>query len=92
MGPACDQDKDFWNRVSAADKRRLGHKDKDDGIFFILWEDFLAEMGLASRVADDGALEIYEPRRTDHLRHTIGIYFLFDRDLLTTLLRITFCE
>ena len=41
MGPACDQDKGFWNRVSAADKRRLGHKDKDDGIFFIVWEDFL---------------------------------------------------
>ena len=45
-GIASDHDLDFWNQVSAADKQALDYHDskrnKDkDGVFFILWQDFL---------------------------------------------------
>jgi hypothetical protein len=40
-GNCSDGDKNFWNKVSKTDKQRLGFSEKNDGIFFILWEDFL---------------------------------------------------
>lgn len=41
MGNGSDQDKQFWNRVSNLDKKRLGYQQKNDGVFFMFWEDFL---------------------------------------------------
>ncbi len=40
-GGASDQDKKFWNSISVRDRQNLGHLDKDDGIFFMFWEEFL---------------------------------------------------
>jgi hypothetical protein len=40
-GRGCDSDKKFWNSVSSIDKTRLGYSEKNDGIFFIFWEDFI---------------------------------------------------
>lgn len=45
-GRASDYDLDFWNQISATDKQLLDYEDisrktEKDGIFFILWEDFL---------------------------------------------------
>ena len=45
-GRASDYDQAFWNSVSATDKQLLDYDDhsrqKDtDGIFFVIWEDFL---------------------------------------------------
>ena len=40
-GGASDRDKGFWNSLSNLDKKRLGYVNKDDGIFFIFWEEFL---------------------------------------------------
>ena len=40
-GRASDKDQRFWSTVSAADRQRLGYKQNNDGVFFILWEDFV---------------------------------------------------
>lgn len=39
-GGASDNDQRFWNSISTAEKRRLGYEDKNDGIFFIFWQQF----------------------------------------------------
>jgi hypothetical protein len=39
-GTASDRDKEFWGSISKADQDRLGYTNKDDGVFFMLWEDF----------------------------------------------------
>lgn len=39
-GGASDRDKKFWNSISASEKKRLGFDDKNDGIFFMFWEEF----------------------------------------------------
>lgn len=46
-GRASDYDTEFWSKISAADKQSLDYNDdkrktNTDGVFFILWEDFLA--------------------------------------------------
>jgi hypothetical protein len=40
-GRASDNDKGFWNKMPSMDKKRLGYEQKNDGTFFMLWEDFL---------------------------------------------------
>lgn len=45
-GRASDYDTDFWNQISATDKHLLDYEDasrktEKDGVFFILWEDFI---------------------------------------------------
>lgn len=40
-GGGSDSDKKFWNSVSPAEKRLLGYSEKNDGVFFMFWEDFL---------------------------------------------------
>lgn len=39
-GTASDSDRRFWERISAEDQLNLGYSNKDDGTFFMLWEDF----------------------------------------------------
>ena len=39
-GTASDGDTNFWKRVSAEDKLNLGYTNKNDGTFFMLWQDF----------------------------------------------------
>jgi len=41
QGRASDKDTKFWNSISPNEKKRIGYGDSDDGIFFMLWEDFL---------------------------------------------------
>ena len=36
-GGASDKDTSFWNNISPLDKKRLGHENKDDGVFFMFW-------------------------------------------------------
>ena len=40
-GGASDSDKKFWNSISPLDRKRLGHENKDDGVFFMFWEEFI---------------------------------------------------
>jgi hypothetical protein len=40
-GTASDRDKDFWRKISNTDKHRLGYSSGNDGVFFMLWEDFI---------------------------------------------------
>jgi hypothetical protein len=40
-GRANDHDTKFWAEVSAAEKKRIGYVDKDNGEFFMVWADFL---------------------------------------------------
>lgn len=45
-GRASDYDTAFWQQMSPADKQKLGYDDhirkqNSDGIFFMIWEDFL---------------------------------------------------
>ena len=40
-GGASDRDTKFWNSLSNTDKKRLGHVNKDDGVFFMFWEEFI---------------------------------------------------
>ena len=39
-GTASDCDSNFWGQVSPEDKLNLGYTNKDDGTFFMLWQDF----------------------------------------------------
>lgn len=41
QGRASDSDRKFWGSISAADRQKMGFSEKNDGIFFILWEDFV---------------------------------------------------
>jgi hypothetical protein len=41
VGRASDGDRRFWSTVSPADRQRLGYSERNDGVFFILWEDFV---------------------------------------------------
>lgn len=50
-GRASDYDLDFWNQISATDKQLLHYEDvtrkqDKDGIFFVVWEDFLKYFSL----------------------------------------------
>jgi|JI61114C2RNA_FD_contig_31_6222148_length_1306_multi_2_in_0_out_0_3 hypothetical protein len=40
-GRASEQDKQFWSKMKSIDKDKLGQKFGNDGIFFMLWEDFV---------------------------------------------------
>ncbi len=40
-GRASEQDKNFWNKLKGFDRDNLGQKYGNDGIFFMLWEDFV---------------------------------------------------
>jgi hypothetical protein len=40
-GRASDGDRNFWSTISPNDRQRMGYSDKNDGVFFILWEDFV---------------------------------------------------
>lgn len=40
-GRASDNDNQFWSTVSPADKQKMGYTSKNDGIFFMLWDDFV---------------------------------------------------
>ena len=39
-GGAPDRDRKYWNSISTSEKRRLGYEDKNDGLFFMFWEEF----------------------------------------------------
>jgi calpain-9 len=39
-GTASDSDRRFWERVNIEEQMSLGYSNKDDGTFFMLWEDF----------------------------------------------------
>lgn len=45
-GRASDQDYQFWSKVPPALKQKMNYKDKNDGIFFMLWEDFANYYGM----------------------------------------------
>lgn len=40
-GGGSDKDTAFWNKISNTDKKILGLTEKNDGLFFMFWEDFL---------------------------------------------------
>jgi hypothetical protein len=39
-GTASDGDTQFWSKIETEDQFNLGYTNKDDGVFFMLWEDF----------------------------------------------------
>ena len=39
-GVANDNDKAFWSKISPQQQLQMGHNFKDDGVFFMLWDDF----------------------------------------------------
>jgi hypothetical protein len=39
-GAASENDKKFWSKISPEEQLRMGFHCGDDGIFFMLWEDF----------------------------------------------------
>lgn len=40
-GRASDQDHQFWSKIPPGDKQKMNYQQKNDGIFFMLWEDFV---------------------------------------------------
>jgi hypothetical protein len=40
-GKASSKDKEFWDNMDQKDVEKLGHNLADDGIFFMLWNDFV---------------------------------------------------
>ena len=40
-GRASDQDQMFWSRIPANEKQSLGYVQRNEGKFFMLWQDFL---------------------------------------------------
>ena len=46
QGRAADTDTHFWSTVPAADKQKIGFQEKHDGIFYMLWEDFVNYFGM----------------------------------------------
>ena len=60
-GPANDSDNCFWSRVSAEDQLRMGYNIGDDGVFFMLWENFLEYFVIVDICRlNDNAQYIYE--------------------------------
>ena len=46
QGRGSDKDYEFWSQLSFREKEEVGFKDKNEGIFFITWDEFLEYFGM----------------------------------------------
>ena len=67
-GRASDQDHRFWSQISTSEKRLLGYVERNEGKFFMLWEDFFTYFALVDicKVDDNANYFFFEKTFSSH--------------------------